>query len=127
MHAPAQTWWQAAADDLPTDEVPVSGEYDYRLPRTLPHTTRINNAFGGAQGHATVFWPARGLHVEMTCDSHYYVLYTPPGRDFFCMEPADHPVNALNLGEGLHGLTVLAAGETLARHYIFTVHQENAA
>lgn len=124
LHAPAQAMWQAAEDDLPLSLQPVSGEYDYRLPRALPETTRINHAFTGAQGVITVFWPRRELHVELMCDSHYYVLYTPPGRDYFCVEPADHPVNALNLPDGLHGLTVLKQGETLQRDYVFTVRND---
>ncbi|GAB7129148.1 aldose 1-epimerase [Silvimonas sp. JCM 19000] len=122
--APAQAYWRAAEDDLPIELVPVSGEFDYRLPRALPETTRINHAFSGAQGVITVFWPQRELHVELMCDSHYYVFYSPPGRDYFCVEPADHPVNALNLPDGPHGLTVLQQGETLQRDYVFTVRDD---
>jgi aldose 1-epimerase len=40
-------------------------------------------------------------------------LYTPVDRDFFCMEPVSHPINAINLeGDGASGrMHTLASGE----------------
>ncbi|EGD00669.1 aldose 1-epimerase [Burkholderia sp. TJI49] len=51
------------------------------------------------------------------------MLYTPPGEDFFCFEPVDHPINAVNLpgGAAAHGMTLLAPGERLTRRFAFTV------
>ncbi|MEX3820702.1 aldose 1-epimerase, partial [Paraburkholderia sp. BR14262] len=51
--------------------------------------------------------------------------YTPPGADFFCFEPVDHPINAVNLtgGGDAHGMTVLAHGERLVRRFSFTVER----
>jgi aldose 1-epimerase len=56
------------------------------------------------------------------------VLYTPRGEDFFCFEPVDHPINAVNLpgGAAAHGMTLLAPGERLARRFSFGVARTDA-
>lgn len=56
------------------------------------------------------------------------MLYTPPGEDFFCFEPVDHPINAVNLpgGATAHGMTLLAPGERLTRRFAFTVERADA-
>ena len=57
------------------------------------------------------------------------MLYTPPGEDFFCFEPVDHPINAMNLpgGAAAHGMTMLARGERLTRSFRFTVETDRLA
>ena len=64
----------------------------------------------------------------MAADADAYVLYTPPGEDFFCFEPVDHPINAVNLpgGATAHGMTLLAPGERLTRRFAFTVERRCA-
>ena len=49
----------------------------------------------------------------------------PPGKDFFCFEPVDHPINAHNLpgGAQANGLTVLAPGQDLRRTVRFAVEE----
>jgi aldose 1-epimerase len=83
----------------------------------------VNHAFTEWSGRAAVVWPKRRLSLTIEADADYYVLYTPPGEDFFCFEPVDHPINALNLpgGASEHGMTPLAPGETLTRTFRFTV------
>ena len=53
----------------------------------------------------------------------YYVLYTPPGQGFFCFEPVDHAINAVNLPGGAkrHGMTLLTPGTSLTRRFSFAV------
>jgi len=46
----------------------------------------------------------------------FLVVYTPPGRPFFCAEPVSHVTDAFNLaaaGRTDTGARALAAGETL--------------
>ena len=41
------------------------------------------------------------------------VVYTPPGRDFFCVEPVSHVNNAVRSDDPLgQGLIALGSGET---------------
>ncbi len=77
----------------------------------------VNNAFTSWSERTSVLWPKRRLSLTIAADTDYYVLYAPPGEDFFCFEPVDHPINAVNLPGGgeAHGMTVLAPGERLTR------------
>jgi aldose 1-epimerase len=70
-------------------------------------------------------WPKRHLSLTIAADTDYYVLYTPAGKDFFCFEPVDHPINAMNLpgGATANGMTVLTRGERLTRQFTFTVER----
>jgi aldose 1-epimerase len=46
----------------------------------------------------------------------YLVIFTPPGRRFFCAEPVSHVTDAVNLAAAGHpdtGLRILQPGETL--------------
>jgi aldose 1-epimerase len=72
-----------------------------------------------------VMWPNRRLSLTISADTDYYVLYAPAGKDFFCFEPVDHPINAVNLPGGgeAHGMTALAPGESLSREFRFTVER----
>jgi aldose 1-epimerase len=43
----------------------------------------------------------------------YLVVYTPPQKDYFCVEPVSHVSNAIHMAEpAQHGLRTLATGET---------------
>ncbi|QUP52862.1 aldose 1-epimerase [Ralstonia syzygii] len=123
LHAPATGMWHAAPDHLPTMmEAPPSGA-DFGAARRLEAGAGINHSFEGWNGHAEIVWPSRRLSVAIAAATSRYVLYTPPGRDFFCFEPVDHAINAHNLpGRPQdHGLIVLATGQSLQRDYRFTV------
>ena len=90
----------------------------------MPPSGRLSDA-AIARGLAAVEWPTRHLSLTIAATTDYYVLYTPPGEDFFCFEPVDHPINAVNLpgGADAHGMTVLAPGECLAREFRFIVER----
>jgi aldose 1-epimerase len=56
--------------------------------------------------------------VVMTAEAplDFLVVYTPPGRPFFCVEPVSHVTDAFNLaaaGRTDTGSRALAPGETL--------------
>jgi aldose 1-epimerase len=74
-------------------------------------------------------WPKRRLSLTISANTDYYVLYAPPGEDYFCFEPVDHPINAVNLPGGgeANGMTVLEPGEKLTREFRFTVERTGEA
>jgi aldose 1-epimerase len=42
------------------------------------------------------------------------VVFTPPTRDYYCVEPVSHVSNAIQMADpAAHGLVALAAGDTL--------------
>ncbi|MGU7783741.1 aldose 1-epimerase [Burkholderia sp. PU8-34] len=127
LAAAAGGLWLSGADFLPVRHVSVPPAWQFGVAYPLP-ATLVNHAFTGWGGHATVSWPRRGITLTVAADADAYVLYTPPGEDFFCFEPVDHPINAVNLpgGAAAHGMTLLAPGERLARRFSFTVGRSDA-
>lgn len=123
LHAPATGMWHAAPDHLPTMMEAPPSSTDFGAARRLEAGAGINHSFEGWNGHAEIVWPSRRLSVAIAAATSRYVLYTTPGRDFFCFEPVDHAINAHNLpGRPQdHGLIVLATGQSLQRDYRFTV------
>jgi aldose 1-epimerase len=122
LSAAAGGLWLPDADWLPVRHVPAPPAWTFGVAYPLPDAL-VNHAFTQWSGRACVVWPRKRLSVTIAADADYYVLYTPPGEDFFCFEPVDHPINAVNLpgGAGEHGMTVLAPGESLAREFRFMV------
>lgn len=92
-------------------------DWQFATPAPLP-AAGVDNVFDGWDGVAQITWPARRLALRIEADMDYLILYAPPGRDFFCVEPVDHPINAHAL-PGYPGLSVLAPGATLRRSCVF--------
>lgn len=122
LSAAASGLWLSGPDWLPSRHVPAPPAWEFGVAYPLPDAL-VNHAFTQWSGHAAVVWPRKRLSLTIEANADYYVLYTPPGEDFFCFEPVDHPINAVNLPGGAceHGMTVLTPGETLAREFRFTV------
>ena len=122
LHARADTVWLSGADRLPSSQVPVPQEWNFNAARGLP-PGGVDNVFCGWDGEALITWPASQLSLRISADMGYYIVYAPPGRDFFCFEPVDHAINAHNLpgGPAANGLTMLEPGQSLQRQVTFRV------
>ena len=99
LSAAAGGLWLSGDDWLPVRHVPAPPAWQFGVAYPMPATI-VNHAFTGWSGQAAVVWPKRRLSLTIAADTDYYVLYTPPGEDFFCFEPVDHPINAMNLAGG---------------------------
>jgi aldose 1-epimerase len=119
--APATGVWMAGRDWLPTRHWRTPSALGYGVAYPLPSRV-VNHAFTGWIGRARVLWPEHGLALDIEADTDHYLLYTPSQSDWFCFEPVDHPVNAVNLPGGAvaHGMTALAPGQRLERTFRFT-------
>lgn len=117
LRASAAMAWLSGPDKLPRSRVGLPPQWDFGQAAALP-PDGVDNAFDGWDGVARIEWPARGLALRIEADMAHFILYVPPGRDFFCFEPVDHPINAHNM-PGRPGLTVLAPGAVLRRRCIF--------
>ncbi len=107
--------WLADAEVLPTKRIAVPDDWDFEHGRR-PDDVALDNCFAGWDGRATVRWPARGLQVAVEASEifRHLVVYTPPGRPFFCVEPVSHANGAI-------AGTRLEAGATLAGTVSFKV------
>lgn len=107
--------WREDAELLPTERVALPPEWDFSAPRRVD-TVPLDNCFDGWDGHATIVWPQRRLrlHLEATEPFRHLVIYTPPQRPFFCVEPVSHANGAI-------AETRLASGATLSGTVVFKI------
>src|SRR5882672_7279478 len=78
----------------------------------------LDNCFVGWSGRAVIEWPELEARLTMTAEAplDFLVVYTPPGRPYFCVEPVSHMTDAFNqaaAGRADAGLRVLEPGESL--------------
>jgi aldose 1-epimerase len=110
-------------DSLPTRSIPVPDEWNYREMRDLGEP-RLDNCFRGWSGAARIlFEPEKvALSIEANPLFGHLVVYVPPGRDFFAVEPVSHVNNAVNRPDiADHGMRVLEPGERMIAKVRFGV------
>lgn len=111
----AEGVWLSAEDAAPNDYTTnFPPGWDYNTPAPLDGPL-IDNCYSGWNGKARIDYPDRGLslNIVMPDCNGYTLLYRPPNRDFFCLEPITHPVDAFHMPEQ-PGLAYLAHGDSLA-------------
>jgi aldose 1-epimerase len=105
--------WLTDAEVMPTERTSVPLGWELSQGRRVADLA-LDNVFSGWDGEAVVTWPERAARLRLGATQpllSFLVVYTPPGRDFFCVEPASHVTDAVNLArEGVPntGLRVLA-------------------
>jgi aldose 1-epimerase len=110
----ATGYWPEDSRHLPSATAPVSvpANLNFSDLAALP-VDWINAGFAGWPGFARIAQGPEAVSVAVQSDLSTAILYSPSSAaDFFCFEPASHPVDAHNL-PGMPGLTLLASGETL--------------
>ena len=116
--------WLTDAEIMPLTLVAPPPEQDPG--RGLPvDRVALDNVFTGWDGHALVDWPERRARLTTAAGPPLgcLVVYSPPGRSFFCVEPVSHVTDAFNLaaaGRTDTGTMTLAPGETVGARVRFT-------
>jgi aldose 1-epimerase len=106
-------------DLLPTSAAVAVGPHeDFRRMRPIAGAT-FDHCFAGWDGRAAIRWPKSGVEavIEATEPFRHVILFVPPGKDFFAVEPVSHANDGFNLlarGVTSSGMRTLAPGETLA-------------
>ena len=101
----SQRWETDPATQLPLHRV-QQGSVDGEL-RHLD----FDNCFEGWRGAASL--RDEKLALKLTSSLPYVVVFTPPTRDYFCVEPVSHVNNAIQMADpAAHGLVALPAGDT---------------
>jgi aldose 1-epimerase len=70
----------------------------------------IDEVFTGRKGEIRIDWPTHRLTIMPDDDLSHTVIYCPPDRDFFCVEPVTHMIDAANRS-GEDAMRLLAPGE----------------
>jgi len=108
LHIELSDRWDGDAARLPTRKVAQPG-----IDADLSHLD-FDNCFEGWRGPARI--RDERFSLQLVSDLPYLVVYTPPQRDYFCVEPVSHVSNAIHMADpAAHGVVALAAGQTLER------------
>ena len=105
--------WRTDAEVLPVERMAVPPQWDFSTPRPVD-AVMVDNGFEGWGGRATIAWRRSGLRLDMEGTAPFgdVVIFIPPGRPYFCVEPVSHVPGAI-------GSTRLAAEATLAGEIVF--------
>jgi aldose 1-epimerase len=109
--------WLTDAETMPTTLGPPTPAADPAR-GVAADAVALDNCFVGWSRRAVIEWPERGASLTMTAGPplDYLVIFTPPGRPFFCVEPVSHVTDAFNLadaGRADTGCRVLDPGATI--------------
>ncbi len=113
LSAALEGMWKTDAEVMPTEliKADLSGGLQ-------PEAAALDNCFTGFTGEAVIDWPERHASLTLQADGDltFLVVFTPPGEDFFCVEPVSHSTDAVNLATQRDdtGLKVLQPGERFA-------------
>ncbi|MBC8983478.1 aldose 1-epimerase [Pseudomonas lurida] len=111
LQATASQVWMSDASKLPTGLAPVPAAWNFGALKALPETL-VDNGFCQWDGHCRIEQPQLDYALECQASgADYFLLYCPPGLEFFCIEPVSHPVNAHHL-PGRPGLKLLEQGQS---------------
>jgi aldose 1-epimerase len=107
LHVECSGRWESdPVTHLPTRRVAQKG-----IDGEVRHL-EYDHCFDGWQGVARVRDEA--LAVSITSSLEHLVVFTPPARDYFCVEPVSHVSNAIQMADPAeHGLIALEAADTL--------------
>jgi aldose 1-epimerase len=101
----------------------VPPEWDHATARAP--VEGIDNCFADWTRPAHIAWPDRGLALSIDADPvfRHLVVYVPPGRDSFAVEPVSNLTDGLNRLDGgvEHGFAVLEVGATARGSIRFAV------
>ena len=105
LHIELSDRWDSDATQLPTRKVAQPG-----IDSDVSHLG-FDNCFEGWKGPARI--RDEKFSLQLSSSLSYLVVYTPPERDYFCIEPVSHVSNAIHMADpAAHGLRTLAPGET---------------
>lgn len=104
LHVELTGRWESDPTGLPTRKVPQPG-----IDGDVAHLA-FDHCFEGWSGPARV--RDEKLALKITSSLPYLVVFTPPLKDYFCVEPVSHVSNAIHMAEpAVHGLRTLMPGE----------------
>ena len=106
--------WQTSDDSLPLTLKEASQPIDWWNGQPVGSRT-VDAVYTGRDRPLTVIWPERALVLTITpCELlSYTVVFTPPGADYFCVEPVSHATDAINRTDRELAMRQLGQAETL--------------
>ena len=105
LHIELAERWDGDATGLPVRKVAQPG-----IDAGVAHLA-FDNCFDGWHGAARI--RDERFSLQLTSSLDRLVVYTPPTKDYFCVEPVSHVSNAIHMADPLaHGLRSVEPGES---------------
>jgi len=107
-------------------------EENFSRERVLPPNLFLDTCFRGFEGRASIAWPESGIRLEIETGEPcgHLVVYNPPGKPWFALEPVSNANNGVNLlaaGDRGAGVAVLEPGQEMAAESAIKVGPISAA
>ena len=122
--------WLTDAEGLPTRLAQGAHFGQWSGGDEVAREKLVDHCHTGWPGVAEILLPQEGLRLALTASRalRWLHIYSPPGKDFFCVEPVSQMPNAVNRSAppALTGQKLLGPGERLeARVTLSVVDSEN--
>ena len=105
LHIELADRWEPDAAELPVRKVAQPG-----IDADVAHLD-FDHCFDGWRGPARI--RDEKFSLQLTASVEHLVVYTPPTKPYFCVEPVSHVSNAIHMADPMaHGLRSVAPGET---------------
>jgi len=88
-------FWLTDDDVLPTEHQQMGPGHAYNQAFS-PAEHSLDTVFTGWNGTARLEWPGRQFALDIRADADHLIIFTPPGEDYFCVEPATHAANSFS-------------------------------
>jgi aldose 1-epimerase len=106
LHVECDGRWDADAAQLPVRKVAQAG-----IDGDVQHLD-YDHCFDGWRGAARI--RDEKMSLQLSSSLQRLVVYTPPQRDYYCVEPVSHVSNAIHMADPLaHGLLRVAPGDSV--------------
>lgn len=104
--------WSNESDPIFDKPYETPATWQFKGGRPLKNAV-FDTCFDGFDGKASILYPDLGISVGIKSDEQFkhVVLYTPRGKNFFCLEPTTNASNAFNLAaNGVIGTGIKSIG-----------------
>lgn len=118
--------WSNESDPIFDKPYETPSTWQFQGGRPLKNAV-FDTCFDGFDGKASILYPDMGISVNIEADEQYkhVVLYSPRGKNFFCLEPTTNASNAFNLassGVVGTGMKSIGPGQTMTGTVSLTIH-----
>ena len=117
LQAQLEGVWLIDEEFLPVQHAAGTRFGDWGRGEELARPELIDHCHTGWSGTAQILLPEERLRLRLTASAplRWLHIYSPPAKDFFCVEPVSHMPDAVNRPEppAVTGLKLLEPGERL--------------
>lgn len=117
--------WSNEADPIFDKPYTTPETWQFEGGRPLKNAV-FDTCFGGFDGKASILYPELGISVAIEADEIFghVILYSPRGKNFFCLEPVSNATNAFNLaanGSVGTGMKSIGPNQTMSGEISLTI------